>query len=139
MIDSAPGKASFSVLLTVLSYVIPKSGFRRFLGNIIVYTLTSIYWAMTRILRMEDEVMASRRAINDSSLVPENIERCYIYSDKDELVMGKDVEENAAEAERKGWIVTKEKFDDTPHVGHMRADPERYWKIVTRIMNGPDN
>lgn len=137
VLDSAPGKASFSVTVKVLSYLIPKSGILRILGMVSIYVFAVVYWIVRRIGRMKDAVILSRQAINDASLVPGEIERCYIYSDKDELVGWRDVEEHSTEAERKGWVVTREKFVGAPHVGHMRVDPERYWRIITKIMNGP--
>lgn len=135
VLDSAPGKATFSVTIKVLSYLIPKSGFFRLLGMVSIYVFTALYWMIKRIARLQDSVLLSRRAINDSGLVTGGIERCYIYSDKDELVGWRDVEEHSSEAERKGWIVTREKFVGTPHVGHMRVDPERYWRTIMRVMD----
>lgn len=137
VLDSAPGKISFPTMIKVLSFLAPRSGVLRFLGKILVYAFTSIYWMVAGIARLQDNVMASRKAINNTSLVPGKTERCYIYSDKDELVNWKDVEEHSNEAEQKGWIVTKEKFVGAPHVGHMRKDPERYWKIIKKFINRP--
>ncbi|KAK2766225.1 hypothetical protein FQN54_007741 [Arachnomyces sp. PD_36] len=136
VLDSAPGKATFSVTVKVLSYLIPRSGLLRFFGKVLIYAFTMFYWMVARLARLEDEVMVSRKAVNDATLVPEEIERCYIYSDKDELVGWKNVEEHSHEAEKKGWNVTREKFVGAPHVGNMRIDPERYWRIIMKIMNG---
>lgn len=136
VLDSAPGRATFSVLIKVLSYLIPKAGVLRLLGMVSIYVFTTVYWMIRWIARSQDLVLLSRRAINDSSLVTGGIERCYIYSDKDELVGWRDVEEHSGEAEQRGWIVTREKFVGAPHVGHMRVDPDRYWSIIMRIMDG---
>jgi hypothetical protein len=59
--------------------------------------------------------------------------RCYIYSDADESVKAKDVEDHVDEARRKGWVASAEKFRGSPHVGHMRLDSAKYRKIVEEL------
>lgn len=53
-----------------------------------------------------------------------------MYSDADKLVPGRAVSEHAEEARKKGFMVNVEKFDGTPHVNHVRQNPERYWSAV---------
>lgn len=66
---------------------------------------------------------------NDRQKVRETL-RVYIYSDADLLINQRDVEEHALEAQRNGFNVTEELFVGSPHVAHVRSDPDRYWKIV---------
>lgn len=85
--------------------------------------------------RSPDPIGLARKLINDTSLVqaanPKGVPtRCYIYSDADELVDWHDVEKHASDSEVSGWAVHRELFQGTPHVGHMRAEPDRYWGIV---------
>jgi hypothetical protein len=53
-----------------------------------------------------------------------------MYSETDDLVDYRDVEMHASESEAAGWLVQCERFQGSPHVGHMRAAPDRYWGIV---------
>jgi hypothetical protein len=56
--------------------------------------------------------------------------RTYIFSDSDTLIHHKFIEGHARDAQDKGFTVRTEKFDMTPHVGHIRGDEDRYWDIV---------
>lgn len=77
----------------------------------------------------------ARAALNDSSLISKECRRCYVYSKTDDLIPWKDVEGHADDAEERGWIVEKERFEGSEHVAHMRLDPQRYWKIVARYLD----
>ncbi|KZV94250.1 hypothetical protein EXIGLDRAFT_522641 [Exidia glandulosa HHB12029] len=56
--------------------------------------------------------------------------RAFIYSAGDNIVLAKDVEEYVAEHQALGLDARAEKWADSPHVGHAKADPVRYWRIV---------
>ena len=73
-----------------------------------------------------------RDALNctDPEYLRKEAPRCYIYSKSDTMILDRDVEEHADEAEAKGMHIVKERFVGTPHVGHMRGDGARYWGIV---------
>lgn len=64
--------------------------------------------------------------------------RLYIYSVKDELVPYQAIERHAKEVKEVGSVVNVKlvRFDDTPHVAHARAHPERYWAEVKTIWDG---
>ncbi|KAF3386325.1 Transmembrane protein 53 [Penicillium rolfsii] len=140
IIDSAPGTASISGAMKAFSYALPKLWIFRLVGTTalwITLVLIKIYHAITGSL---DAVNLARKTINDTSLVQPAtakgvLTRCYIYSDGDELVDWRDVEKHASESEASGWKVRREKFQGTPHVGHMRAQPERYWSIVKEYLD----
>lgn len=139
IIDSAPGKATIASGAKALSFALPRQRILRFFGMGIIYTVLVIGWLVRKITRAKDSVTLARTGINDSRIInavdgqAHAKKRCYIYSDTDELISWQDVEEHAADAEAKGWVVEKEKFG-SPHVGHMREDPERYWGIVKRYL-----
>lgn len=141
IIDSAPGTASTSAAMKAFSFALPKLWILRLIGKSalwITLVLIKIYQTITR---SPDAVSLARKAINDKSLVQAAnakgvLTRCYIYSDSDDLVDWRDVEKHASESEVSGWVVHREKFQGTPHVGHMRAQPERYWSIVKEYL-GP--
>lgn len=72
----------------------------------------------------------STRAVNDPSLSDASAKRLYLYSKEDDIIHWEDIEKHAAEARQKGWSVSAEMFEGTPHVGHMRAHPRQYWGVI---------
>ena len=138
IIDSAPGRADPVLAVRAFSYAFPRLWVVRLICKSVLYGLLVCLRVVQTITRREDVITWAKNGLNDASLlVAENdsdSQRCYIYSDTDELVEGRDVEAHAADAERKGWRVQREKFVGTQHVGHMRADPERYWSVVRRCL-----
>jgi hypothetical protein len=64
------------------------------------------------------------------------VRRSYIYSTPDKIVCWKDVIWHAEDAKKKGYNVSTYIFSDSSHVGHMRADGERYWSIVKKTWSG---
>lgn len=161
VIDSAPGKPTPSLAIKAFSYALPQTIVLRqlsyaLLGTMIWSTYLTrkslglmwrLFWKRPDknddvVVYGEDPLAYTRKAILDPEFVvagtpEERIKTCYIYSDADELVPWKDVEEHAALASRSthgNRVVQLEKFTGTPHVGHMRADPERYWEVVGRYI-----
>jgi hypothetical protein len=134
IIDSAPGTATITAAMRAFSFALPQMWILRLISKSVLWlslVLIKIVQAVTGSL---DPISLARKLINDTSLVqavnPKVPTRCYIYSDTDELVDWHDVEKHARESEASGWIVRRELFQGTPHVGHMRAEPDRYWGIV---------
>lgn len=69
-------------------------------------------------------------AHNDPGLVRETC-RAYVYSEADEFVDHRAVEEHAEYAEVNGYVVVRrDKFLNSQHVAHARSDPDRYWSLV---------
>ncbi|RHZ65648.1 TMEM53 family protein [Aspergillus thermomutatus] len=142
IIDSAPGKATISAALKAFSFVLPKMWFLRYLSKFLLFVFLVAGSLLRRLARTADAVSRARNALNDHGLVRgtsqnDSPERCYIYSDADELVDWRDVEKHASDAQAKGWVVQREKFLGSPHVCHMRSDPERYWSIVKTYLELP--
>jgi hypothetical protein len=77
----------------------------------------------------------STGAVNDPRLSDTGAKRLYLYSKEDDIILWEDIEKHAADARQKGWSVTAELFDGTPHVGHMRAHPEQYWAAISAAWN----
>ncbi|KAL2262654.1 hypothetical protein VTK26DRAFT_579 [Humicola hyalothermophila] len=73
----------------------------------------------------------STRAVNDARLSDEAAKRLYLYSKEDDIIYWEDVEKHAADARQKGWSVSAEVFQGTPHVGHMRGHPDQYWAAIS--------
>lgn len=142
IIDSAPGIATISSGLKAFSFVLPKMWPLRYLSKFLLFVLLAVGYLVLRLTRTPDAVSRARNAINDHGLVRglsqnNSPARCYIYSDADELVYWRDVEQHAADAQTKGWVVQCEKFLGSLHVCHMRSDPERYWNIVKTYLEEP--
>ncbi|KAK4033276.1 transmembrane protein 53 [Parachaetomium inaequale] len=72
----------------------------------------------------------SKLAANDARFADEGAKRLYLYSKEDDIIHWEDIEKHAADARQKGFSVTAELFEGTPHVGHMRVHPERYWAAI---------
>ncbi|KAB8216101.1 hypothetical protein BDV33DRAFT_179569 [Aspergillus novoparasiticus] len=141
ILDSAPGVATVSGAMKAFSFALPGPWLLRLLSKVALWVFFVLGALVRRLVGMSDAVSVARKAMNDQRLVCSGDggdggkpRRCYIYSDADELVDWRDVERHADEAEARGWVVTREKFLGSPHVSHMRADPERYWGIVKRYL-----
>lgn len=74
-------------------------------------------------------LLPSVTSADDRSATP----RVYIYSDGDRVTAAGDVESHHAEAVTAGFDATLERFGGSPHVAHMRSDPERYWQAVSAV------
>ncbi|GAA5956521.1 hypothetical protein JCM3765_003471 [Sporobolomyces pararoseus] len=130
--DSCPGKASLLVTLRAFSAPIRnkflKFGAMGFLA--IFHSLISLY---NLILRKPPILNRLYAYLNQPTSLPP-VPRLYLYSKIDELIPCKDVEAHAKQAEEElGVSVRKERFEKTSHVGHVRGDPERYWKSVEEL------
>jgi len=135
IIDSAPGAATVSAAMRAFSFALPRMWILRLISKIWLWLALILVRIFQAVRGSSDPISFARKVINDTSLVQAVNHkgvpiRCYIYSDTDELVDWHDVEKHASKAEKSGWIVRRELFQGTPHVGHMRAAPDRYWGIV---------
>ncbi|GAD97977.1 conserved hypothetical protein [Paecilomyces variotii No. 5] len=137
VIDSAPGRATIRTSAKALSYALPKHPILHRLCLSILYAFLVGSWVLKKVLRRPDIIELSRQALNDPELFGVSgavKQRCYIYSDEDELINSSDVEEHASEAEASGWMVERAKFHGSAHVAHMRSDPLKYWAIIERYL-----
>ncbi|KAK0192650.1 hypothetical protein F5146DRAFT_1136476 [Armillaria mellea] len=67
--------------------------------------------------------------------VDERTPRLYVYSRADDMVPWDQVQQHAERTRGLGWDVRTEVFEDSPHVAHARAYPERYWHAVKSLWN----
>ena len=77
----------------------------------------------------QPNLLPSITRVDDCKATP----RVYIYSDRDPVTVAADVESHHAEAISAGFDATLERFSGSPHVAHMRSDPERYWGAVSAV------
>lgn len=139
VVDSAPGTASLRSAVRAFSFALPQMWILRLFGKSFLWISLIMIKLIQTVTRTPDVISRARKAINDPSLVQAvNAKgvprRCYIYSDADDLVDYRDVEMHASESEAAGWLVRCERFQGSPHVGHMRAAPDRYWGIVKEYL-----
>lgn len=139
VVDSAPGTATVAAAMRAFSFALPKIWVLRLISKSFLWLFLILIKIIHAITRSPDPIALARKVINDVSLIQAvNTKgvptRCYIYSDADELVDACDVEQHASESEACGWLVRRERFHGTPHVGHMRAAPERYWGIIEEYL-----
>ena len=140
VMDSCPGTFDVGKAIKAFSYALPKLWILRFFVKVSLYIIFIGALVRRTITRQPDVISWVRATINDTRLYRKSDgpsgkpRRCYIYSDTDDLINYKDVETHAADAERNDWTVYKEEFEGAAHVGHMRADPIRYWSIVKSLL-----
>ena len=127
--DSGPGRWNYSVSTQGILTGVP-AGLLRWVALPLVHLLGLFWWIKYILLKVPDELHTWGLAHNDSGKVRETC-RAYIYSEADEFVNYRAVEEHAERAEAKGFVVARrEKFPGSPHVAHARSDPEKYWSVI---------
>jgi hypothetical protein len=133
VLDSAPGRATFWLSVWTTLLTLPRQWYLRLPLFVLSVMIVGTIWLASQLTGAGDVVEQVRQDLNDTRLMAHGARRCYIYSDADESVKAKDVEDHVDEARRKGWVASTEKFLGSPHVGHMRFDSARYWKIVEEL------
>ncbi|KAJ5887574.1 hypothetical protein N7495_007615 [Penicillium taxi] len=135
IVDSAPGTANLSSAVRAFSFSLPRSWILRMIGKALLWVTLGSIFVLHAVTRSLDPISYASKVINEPSLLravnaANKPTRCYIYSDTDDLVDWKAVEKHASDSEACGWLVRREQFQGTAHVGHMRAAPDRYWAII---------
>ncbi len=77
----------------------------------------------------------STLAVNAPRLSDPAAKRLYLYSKEDDIIHWEDIERHAADAQAKGWRVSAEIFEGSPHVGHMRAHQKQYFGAIATAWN----
>ncbi|KAK1750166.1 hypothetical protein QBC47DRAFT_394718 [Echria macrotheca] len=134
VLDSTPGSTDFfpnitrwsramaigasKALPAFVPFVLTQAVAASFLGAM---HLTS--WLVGRVSAADFSV----DAVNNPALAGLGTRRLYLYSREDDIIHWEDIEKHAARAVEVGYGVDAHVFEGTPHVGHMRAHPDRYW------------
>ncbi|KIV93496.1 hypothetical protein PV10_04707 [Exophiala mesophila] len=134
ILDSTPSLPNLNLSHEAVSETLPKSGVVRILGSGAIWTYLVVSELIRAALGYENFNYWIRRKLNDPKgpFTQGTIKRLYIYSQADRLVPAADVEAHAKEAINvigKDRVQTED-FGSSRHVGHVIADPERYWKII---------
>ena len=129
--DSAPGQwrwrrsvAAFMISLARAHWAV------RLVARPVLHLVSALYWVVHVGLGRPGALGLSWLAHNDRAQNRAERRRTYIYSEEDQLIDHRDVEEHAAAAARNGYAARLEKFSGSQHVAHVRVDEQRYWAIV---------
>lgn len=125
--DSGPGRSKY--FLRAAAPI--TEGFNKPYLFIIAASMIAIPVALTYrawYFGRKDGMDQHRETLNSAAL---ERGRVYIYSESDGIIDYRYVESHAMEAESRGLHVALERFDGTGHIGHMKVDAERYWRIVS--------
>ena len=127
--DSVPGRWTWSGSTRAILVSLP-SGWIRMLAFPLVHLL-GLWWVIKYLLlKLPEETHVWGLAHNDRERARESC-RAYIYSEADEFVHYRAVEEHADHAEDNGYVVAwRQKFTDSQHVAHARSHPDLYWSVV---------
>lgn len=72
----------------------------------------------------------SVRVMDDTSYISIETKKLYLYSKEDDLISYEDIEQYQAHAKTRGYETKAVTFQGSPHVGHMRHHPEKYWGAI---------
>lgn len=133
--DSAPTRGDFRSLFSALSQGFPRNPLLRFLPSVLLSLLITLFFILPRALGFTN---TADRVCNDllgkstegQRFIPDEATRTFVYSDTDRMTPMAEVLVEAKLAEGRGMKVRREMWVGSGHVGHMRADPERYWRVV---------
>src|SRR3569833_205956 len=132
--DSTPGY--WTLRRGVAAFTAGISGWLGYLVLPLVYLSLILYHLRQFPFRRPDPLKQLGLNHNDRDKNGTEVRRAYIYSEDDKLIDWRNVEDNATDAQEKGFRVRLEKFTKSPHVAHARTDPERYWSIVKEMWEG---
>ncbi|KAH8901055.1 DUF829-domain-containing protein [Thozetella sp. PMI_491] len=101
-----------------------------FLAQGICVVLVAIALGLSSLLGGTEIGWLIMTGIRDSNLISFETPRLYLYSKGDVLVAWETVEQHIAEVKSMGFQCTSHVFEESPHVGHARMYPERYWGAI---------
>jgi len=133
IMDSGPGRASLAATTRAMAVALPKNILLKWIGILLLRFFYLIYALRIRLVGKVDLIEQTRRQLNDKELFDTDAPRMYIYSETDNMVGWQDLVEHGEDAQKLGYTVSREKFLNSGHVGHLLVDPERYWGIVQNL------
>ncbi|EEB96653.1 hypothetical protein MPER_04177 [Moniliophthora perniciosa FA553] len=132
VIDSSPATGTYNSTVKAFTAHI-KSPFLRFPMRLFVTFLLVIRFIHERVFRARPMFESLKNGLNSPSILPwmdVNTPRLYLYSKKDEMIPWKEVEEHIEIGKKAGLNIRGEVFENSAHVAHARAEPDRYWSLV---------
>ncbi|KAF8151945.1 hypothetical protein K438DRAFT_1943420 [Mycena galopus ATCC 62051] len=131
--DSAPGEAGLGHALR--AHTIGLSWFIKLLVSGPLILIYAAVMGSAFLLGRPSPFTVLRNGLQQPELIPfadKRTPRLYIYSKEDQIVQAASVEEHVAEARELGLSTDVEVFHGSSHVAHLRADPVRYWDVITK-------
>ncbi|PPQ63247.1 hypothetical protein CVT24_005707 [Panaeolus cyanescens] len=136
ILDSCPGNGGLQATQRAFSTAI-RNPIIRALSRWMIRLIYFVMYIQKAILRRKfDTLEIMKEQLNSTSLLPwfgKHTRRLYIYSTKDDIIPYHDVEKHATDAESKGFVVKRRRFDDSPHVAHAKAHPDEYWQEIQTL------
>lgn len=136
ILDSCPAAGDLKSIKLAVSTVIRKPITRRIVLAI-AHTIYAIRFGLSllfgkRMIMLENLQieMWNPRIL---SWMGHHTPRLYLFSRKDTLVSWHEVTRHAETAKERGMDVRCELFEESAHVAHVRAEPERYWSSVQEV------
>jgi hypothetical protein len=135
--DSTPGSSSLLANLGPWSRAMAIGASGWFPGPmVIMQSLMAVFLVVVHgflfLIGRPSPAVFSTMAVNNPEMASIKAQRLYQYSKADEIIHWEPVEKHAADAKELGYQVGLEMFLDSPHCGHMRMYPERYWGAIRK-------
>ena len=118
--------------MKALAVGFPRFFLVRWLSQFLITCALVVWIGVPSVFGVENIATTTRRNLNNKELLSPLGPRCYIYTKHDDLVDWRAVEDHGRQAAQKGWKVEMVEFKASSHVGHMKADPERYWNVIRK-------
>ncbi|KAF2274514.1 indole-diterpene biosynthesis protein-like protein PaxU [Westerdykella ornata] len=135
IIDSAPGKGSWSRSYKAIYVSLPRNTLTKLFGPLLVHFFLLSYFVWKTITFKENGIVTMCRELNDPELFDVKPPRVYLYSKADEMVGHEEVDGHAEQAANLGWHVVKVLFEKSAHAGHIREDSGKYWSAIMDAWN----
>lgn len=132
VLDSCPGSTSLKLAGDAIVASCPPES--RWWAVIAVWTTIIPIYAIPQLTGKPNLVSILRDSLNDSRLFPIDAKRVYLASPADVMVPLADVVSHFESAKKAGYAAELVQFDESPHVSHIKEDPERYWKAVGAVL-----
>lgn len=129
--DSSPGDSNWTSATLAFTAGINNAILKTTI-RLTLYVVFSLAWIYLCIIHRGQYLDILYDQLLGPGIIPTSASWLYIYSATDRLISAAAVEAHAKAAKNLGMNVMVEKYDNTPHVNHVRGDPERYWKAVTK-------
>jgi hypothetical protein len=131
-LDSTPGHPRYFNYCAAFRKSLPPHPILRFFGLFLGYFVLAIWWTFyyTLIGVKNNVISRTRERLEDTQYWDIGIPRCYLYSENDELIWWKDIEEHGMQASRRGTPVLLVKFQKSMHCAHVRENEGAYWDAV---------
>ncbi|KAK7958335.1 hypothetical protein PG996_010226 [Apiospora saccharicola] len=140
--DSTPGTARFMSNVNAFKRSLPQNILVRTLGVSVGMVILAVAWVIIAMCvgYEGNTINKTRRALNDEGLWPcVGVPRTYVFSEGDDLVLWRDVEDHAEESARRFKIPSLVvRYKKTGHCNHVREDPHYYWSVIKMTWESRD-